>query len=240
MKVEGVSNKGLVKSNNEDCYVIDDKYLFDTSFCYEKANLIFVCDGVSESKLGAYASKFVCDDISKNYNNIISFTDEQLRKYFEGINDSLVKNCDKAYTTIAGIITTKNFLKVVNVGDSKVYRFREEILKQLTTDDTYYEYLKRINDQKYEEYKNSHIITNCLGQNKFDKNSIHINNIEFGVMEKDIFLICSDGVSDMVSRDYIVSVLLSKKSLKSKIKALEKEVLKNGAIDNYTMILLEV
>lgn len=240
MKIETVSNKGVVKEINEDCYTIDDRLFYDARFHGKDCKQIFVCDGVSQCENGDKASRFVCDKLALDYKNMGMFQDKEIRAYFDNLNEQLIQMYDNAYTTVAGIIIRDSTLIVVNVGDSKVFRFRNGLIKQLSKDDTYYEYLKDIKDPNCELYANSHTITNCIGVSSFNSNNMHINEIEYGIMEKDIFVICSDGVSDMLNESKMLEIFEGKESLKNKLKAMEKEIIYQGALDNYTLVLLEV
>lgn len=240
MKIVGLSKKGLVKENNEDCYVIDGKSFYNDSTILEEATSVFVCDGVSNSNSGENASKLVCDELAHNYSDFINFTKDQCLEFIESVNEKLINGFEGSYTTIAGLIINEDLLKIINVGDSKIYRYREGMLKQLTIDDTYYEYLKSINDESYKEYENSHSITACLGMNNFDKKNVHYNEIEFGIMPKDKILVCSDGVSDMIVKDELVNLLSENKDISDIIVLMENKIISNGAKDNYTIVLMEV
>lgn len=240
MKIVGLSKKGLVKTNNEDCYVIDSKSFYNDSIVLDKATSIFVCDGVSNSNSGENASKLVCDELANNYSNFINFAKNECLDFIEDVNRKLLIKFEGSYTTIAGLVINEDVLKVINVGDSKVYRYREGMLKQLTIDDTYYEYLKSINDESYKDYEGSHAITACLGMNNFDKKNVHYNEIEFGIMPKDKIFVCSDGVSDMISKDELINILEQNIDINDIIVLMENKIVSNGAKDNYTIVLMEV
>jgi protein phosphatase len=234
MRVIGISNKGLKKEINEDCYLIDDSVLYDSSFDSDKATAAFVCDGVSNSNSSLQASKFVCEEISDTYLNVKSE-----REYINSINNKLIKNYKDSHTTIAGVFIKEDKITSVNVGDTKVYILKNDVLTQISIDDTYYEYLKSINDPSYVNYKNSHIITACLGSKVFNKNSVHVVDVDNDLKKGDCIVVCSDGVSDMVEKDKLEYYLSLKEALEVRVDKIEKRITFKGAKDNYTMLVIE-
>ena len=65
MRIIGISNKGLKKEVNEDCYLINNNVLYDSNCDESDASVAFVCDGVSNSVDSYKASRFVCEEIDK-------------------------------------------------------------------------------------------------------------------------------------------------------------------------------
>ena len=238
MKIIGLSDMGLVKFENEDCYVIDDKVLYNERANLDNCSIAFICDGVSHSNNGKNASMFVCNEIAKN-KDILLKDEKDIISLIDDINKRLSKTYKDSFTTIAGIIYANSSLRVINVGDSKVISYKDNTLQLLSVDDSYYEYLKRNNSPEYELYKNSHAIVSCLGSKDFDKKDIHLLNIEEGIEDNELLIICSDGITDMIEETKLIEIISSSDSLENKAQLIENEVRNNGARDNYTLILIE-
>lgn len=239
MRILGLSKKGI-KEKNEDCYLLDNKCFYNESIDIDCCKCVFVFDGVGGGKDGLMASICARDYLCNKFDFITTASNEAIAQILMDINKNITTNIPNSGTTIAGIIINNTNLKVINIGDSKVYRIRMDIVKQLTHDDTYYQYLKNINDVNCDKYKNSHIITACLGMETLNNKNIHIKDIDFGIMEGDIFVICTDGVSDLVSEETILDICKKNNNISNIMSSLEKEVIDKGMHDNYTLIVLEV
>lgn len=239
MRIIGISNKGLKKELNEDCYLVDDNVLYDSKCDLSDAKVTFVCDGVSGSNDGCLASNFVCKEIASSYKELLSKNKSDITNYINKINNKLVKSYKDSYTTIAGVIIDENHITSVNVGDSKVYLLKDKKLDMISIDDTYYEYLKSINDSSYINYKNSHIITACMGSKSFTKKGVHVSLVDNKFNKGDVLLICSDGVSDMVGEEKLEYYLSLQEALEVKIDKIEKRIAFMGAKDNYTLLIIE-
>ena len=250
MKTVVISACGQVKQNNEDCYLINNKSYFDANIeNHEEIFLAAVFDGVGGSNYGEVAAQISSHILASHFEFLANGNIDDLLKVVMTINEQLLftaheKPIYKGYaTTIAGIKIQNDSLISFNVGDSRVYRCRLGLLKQLSYDDTYFNFMKsigRVTDENAAKYKNSHIITSYLGKNDFEIDDIRAILYDFGVMKEDIFLICTDGVSDMCSDDILETILSSKEDLKNKSLQIQSIIESNGSKDNYTYILIEV
>lgn len=244
----GVTNKGLVRTNNEDHILIGDIiYGNDSTFNIVSNDIFkfFVFDGVGGNNAGEIASclaaKLLSENISLNSIDEIIFNLQNINhKIIEkSIEHEEYKNMA---TTIAGIIIQKNNFFVLNVGDSRVYRYRHEMFHQFSKDHTYYQELldKGISEDFAIKYKNSHIITKCLGVSLLRPEDISLVHVENGILPGDCFVICSDGVTDMISDDDILDILIDNKSIDTIYEKMVSKVISNGAKDNYSLILIQV
>lgn len=239
MRVIGISNKGLKKEVNEDCYLIDNNLLYNINCDYDNASIAFVCDGVSNSKNAYNASYFICKEICESYEKLLSTKKTNMASYIDKINAKLVKEYEDGHTTLAGIVIKKDKIDIVNIGDSKVYTLKKAKLDKVSVDDTYYEFLKSKGDLNYHKYKNSHIITACLGNKMGIKKEIHHTQINNDFSKGECIVICSDGISDMIEKSKLEYFLSMDESLEVRVDKIEKRVLFKGARDNYTLIVIE-
>lgn len=239
MKVFGISDIGKVREVNQDSY-----------FICEREDEIFavVCDGIGGGNAGDVASKLVCEIIESAFNNHKKFSDlyelkEWLNLIITNANEALVdcSNKIKKYkgmgTTLVGYFQSDIGKIVLNIGDSRVYTKVDNDLVQITNDHTlvYYMYQKGILDeQQYRNHVQKNIINNALGAGinfKIDYHEVQLVD--------NLMLLCSDGLTDMLSNEEILEVLLEKLSLEemaNKLIVLAKEA---GGYDNITVVLVE-
>ena len=144
-------------------------------------------------------------------------------------------------TTIAGVYINNSDIIVFNVGDTKVFRFRNCYLTQLSVDHTFTQEsidLGLVRSRDEIDKKDRHRITRCIGDKMRCRPSILV--AENRVFEDDVFLICSDGLSDVVSNGAIEKILNKKMDLPTRCKTLLEASLQNESQDNISIILLEV
>jgi PPM family protein phosphatase len=127
---------------------------------------------------------------------------------------------------------------IAHVGDSRVYLFRGGQLQRITIDHSLVEEYLRLGKITQEEAKNfpqKNIILRALGQQKIVE--VEIN--AFHPQPGDIFLLCSDGLSGMVSDDMMQAILQKTPNLDAAAKKLIDTANANGGIDNVTVILTQ-
>ena len=247
MKFAAVTNVGKRYSHNEDKYFVPN---FDKPI-QNKFPFFMVCDGVGGANSGEIASKFTVDFLSdKLYsdlkNNLMN-SKTMLRKfsiYIEDTNHKLVQlgessstNKGMATTIISAFFGEK--LLIHSVGDSRIYVFRNHILTQLNEDQSFvWELYKRklITKNEIRTHPKNNLICMAVGND----GNIEINETEFEYQKGDLFLLCSDGLTDLVSEKEIRNVLKRDLSLNEKNSLLEDRAMELGGKDNITIILIEV
>ena len=140
-------------------------------------------------------------------------------------------------TTLALVLKRDQALLTAHVGDSRVYRFRDNKLTQLTQDHSLAQELVRQGVMTEEEAlysAPSHVLTRALGVKEAVSEDIIYHSIEAG----DIFLLCSDGLYTMVEDDDIAGVIRQDRlSLEEKSDRLVETANENGGEDNVTVVL---
>ena len=174
---------------------------------------------------------------SKKY--LLSTKDLTIRNNLSKLNTRLMKQYKDGHTTFASVSIGEDFIKCINVGDSKIFFYKDRILTQVSKDDTYYEYLKSINDNRYLKYEDSHIITACMGSDAFSKKELHISTFKKDLNKSDYIVLCSDGITDMIGKEKLEYCLSLDESLEVKLDKIEKKVHFKGARDNYTLVVIE-
>ena len=240
MKYFCLSDIGLKREINQDSYC---------AIKNENGDLLaLVCDGIGGGKAGDVASgeavKYFINDFPKS--NEFKTIDD-VKNY---INESLIKCNNDIYqlstkykeylgmgTTLTGILITNIGVISMNIGDSRVYGFKNGNEYRLTNDHTLVNEMLQKGEVTPEEALNHpkrHYLTRALGV--WDKVNPDINDIE----NMDYYLICSDGLYNCINDNEINSIMTTN-TLNPEEKAnklLEKSLL-NGGYDNITIIVVD-
>jgi len=144
-------------------------------------------------------------------------------------------------TTLAGVIINGNQLAVINIGDSRLYRIRAEEIEQITKDHTLVAEQERrglLNKQEASNHPQKHILTSALGNEVMENLEVDLSLVD--IFEQDLYLLCSDGLNDMLSDKEIVETINSSKNKsleKISLSLIQQANLAEGR-DNITIILL--
>lgn len=139
-------------------------------------------------------------------------------------------------TTMVAVIIYDNQCWIVNIGDSRCYRLREQEFKQLTRDDTLVQsWLDngQITYDKVEQSPYKNVLTQALGS----KETLNPQILAIDVSERDKFLLCSDGLSNCMS-DAFISDTLQQNKIEESTRQLLDEALTAGAPDNVSIIVV--
>ncbi len=244
----GFSDVGKRRNRNEDSYL-----------CNDNAGLYLIADGMGGHASGETASRLAVNCIEEFVIHSRSdvntwpvkaqegLTPEQNRLY-EGTvlaNLRILQTAEQLPethgmgTTLTGFLIEKDHLAIAHVGDSRLYRIRAGKLDQMTQDHTYVGRLVqegRLTSEEAKKHKQRHILTNALGIQEDIKIDISRTQITKG----DLFLICSDGLYDMLDdRQILEKCHVSRdKSLYKIGLSLVLEANLAGGLDNITVVLL--
>ena len=239
----GLSDIGPVRSNNEDVW----SFLKESGF-------FALADGMGGHNAGEIAAqeavRFVCSSVEElfvssekewNLFDLCSFTKlcmENANSWVHHLGQKK-KECQGMGTTLCVLLFHERSLIHGHVGDSRIYRFRKEHLDQLTVDHSLKNELisqgkLRESTNKPFPYKN--VLTRAIGTHGEVEAEIHIAHIIPG----DLYLMCSDGLTDYVSDKEISSVLQRTKDPKEITTTLINSAKKNGGSDNITIVSIQV
>ena len=157
-------------------------------------------------------------------------------------DEMLGKSGKRMGSTLAALYMDEGMAVGCNVGDSRIYFIRGGKLAQLSVDHTIVQQMVDMGVLTREEarvHKKKNIITKNIGI--FPEEMLiepHFTE-PVSLQEGDMFLLCSDGLTDMV-RDEEIEEILSKKEITVQADALVKAALKNGGRDNVTVLLVKV
>ncbi|MCK5707033.1 MAG: serine/threonine-protein phosphatase [Candidatus Aureabacteria bacterium] len=233
------SDIGLVRKQNEDSY----------SFS-EMLNLFIVADGMGGYENGKEASKVVVETL-RNYIEEKCFTSQSInedtvRESVSMANGAIQKRATElqkdgnkvkmgSTMVLLAVKPSKCFLS--NIGDSRIYLLRNNELIQKTKD---HSLLQESTDHNINisEFSGSikNVITRAVGVSK----SVTPDFYSFVPKEKDIFLLCSDGLHALVSDHEIEKILVSSLSLEDGTDRLIEKAKEKGGNDNITICLVKI
>ena len=238
------SDLGLKRKINEDSFLAD-----------EGMGLFMVLDGIGGHLAGEVASKLGLNAIKENV--MRSLTDKRFAgsqissREIQILNESLVlankviyeaANSQPEYsgmgTTVASLLLGVKNIAIAHVGDSRIYLIRENSIERLTEDHSLVvEQLKRgvISAEEAENSEMKNIITRALGAEELLTPTVD----ELIPFDNDLFLICSDGLTDLVTDGELLEIILkSRHVLDHAIQNLIDKANEKGGKDNITAILI--
>lgn len=236
---------GCVRSNNEDMILIsgeiyrDIKDEFSMSIKNNGRFVAAVADGMGGHNAGEIASEIALksfDDFIIGLPDGLSdadfrhMLDNEIIRIHQYLNQYGLEHigCDGMGTTLVAWLTYGNRIYIINSGDSRLYRYRNGFLCQLTTD---HSEQKRKGDSTIPLNQ----IYNCLGGGG-NHAFADVLEITTKVFEDDVFILCSDGLSDILTDEEIEATL----SEKADAGALVGKVKANGGNDNVSIVLINV
>ena len=251
LKSAAGTHVGKIRSNNEDNYFLNGIYKkdicenirCDESKEQKKRNIYAVCDGVGGEDAGERASLLAVETLSEHER-------EDILKYIENANKNICCEIKKQKgirmgSTLALLTVEGNKAETYNVGDSRIYIFREGQLKQLSKDHTRAQQMVdagMLSRDRIKMSRERHVITQHLGifPQEFILSPYVIKNIL--IKPGDVFLLCSDGLTDMLEDDEIKRILLDcKDDLPSvAVNNLIVRSLDKGGKDNITVVVVKV
>jgi protein phosphatase len=246
LEVAGITHVGMKRNHNEDSYLLLPE---EALFC--------VADGMGGHSSGEIASKIAIEELSEFFK--LTSRDEEAtwpfkmdrnRSYDENRLATAIKlanvriferaNSDNKYkgmgTTIVSVHFASDLAYVAHVGDSRVYSFRNGALRQLTEDHSLLnDYLKakKLSPDEIEAFPHKNVIVRALGM----KDSVQIDMVKLDPLDEELFLLCSDGLSGMVSDADIQKVLVESAELQQACAELVEMANAAGGNDNVTCVL---
>jgi len=247
----GLSDVGLQREHNED------------SFCILSQHRLFVvADGMGGHRAGDIASRMATAEIStffdatdgedsdwpvaldarltQEQNRLVSAVKIANQRIFQAsIQNRAVQGMG---TTIVGALFTRSDGKIhiAHVGDSRAYRIREGQIAQLTRDHSllndYLLVMPNLSDAQRERLP-TNVITRALGM----QDGVAVDLYFEQVQPRDVYVLCSDGLSSMVADDRILEIVdRDDHDLEVASKMLVSEANDNGGEDNITVVLVRI
>jgi len=227
----GLSDVGNTRKRNEDSF-------------HAGEHLFVVADGMGGHKAGHIASNIATDLLSDRIESISADPGAALKESVAIANhDIFVRSTSEAKlsgmgTTVTAVFIQPSKLTVAQVGDSRAYRYRDGMLTQMTTDHSLVQSLVdsgEITEDQAESHPHRFILTRALGVEP----TVEVDSFEEEISDGDRFLLCSDGLTNVLSDDTISEVLSSEDD-EGTVRRLIELTKDGGAPDNVTVIVITV
>ncbi len=225
------SDLGLVRGNNEDSV-------------YAGPRLLAIADGMGGHAAGEVASKIVIStleslDDDRSVVDLIAALRESVREANSRISEAVEANAelDGMGTTLTALRFVGSKVGLVHVGDSRAYLLRGDRLSQITHDDTYVQYLVdsgKLTPDEAKDHPRRSVILRTLNGGEVQPD-VSIREARAG----DRYLLCTDGLTDVVSPDTIAETLRAPDPQEAADRLVEL-ALRGGGPDNVTVIVADV
>ncbi len=237
MKISSATSVGKVRPVNEDAFFVSPP---DDS----GSLLAIVADGMGGHNAGEVASSEAINVIKDVVLDNEHDAKELLTQAINSANSTIYNmSLDKQAlfgmgTTITACLIEKDKVTAAQVGDSRLYLIRDEMIIQITKDHSLVEMLidnGSITKEDAKHHPQKNVITRAIGTDK----EVSADIYEFSICEGDIILLCSDGLVNMVEDEKILSVITRSKAFEETADKLVAEAENAGGSDNITVILIK-
>lgn len=229
---------GLKRQNNEDVFLVNP----ELDFC-------LAADGMGGAAAGEVASeifaKATLEIFSANRNRSEKDTLYQVQKAYRTANKTILEHVF-VHPDHRGMGCTAELLAFFedsfilgHIGDSRTYRLRHGVLEQLTDDHTLVQRQFQeglISEDEIRHHPMRHVIFRAVGL----KEEMTIDLLTGKTHPADLFLLCSDGLTDMVEDDQIQDILCADTDINSKTDSLIESAKVAGGLDNITVVLVAI
>lgn len=233
--IERISDIGSKRTLNEDTIGIyeDMKY-----------NLFVVCDGMGGHNAGEVASALAKDTV---INTIEESFDEQdpgssLEHAVNLANEEIFAlsltdiQLNGMGTTVTAALSYQGKLYVAHVGDSSLFWIRDQRIKKVTKDHSLVQELVdsgNLDQEDAKHHPNKNIITRAVGT----KNKVIVDTFVLDTTKEDIFVLCTDGLTDSISDEEILTVIIGHEDKKKAVVELKDLAIERGGKDNITLVI---
>jgi len=249
LRIIGLTDAGLRREHNED----------HIGFSQE-LGIAVLADGLGGHQAGEIASHMAVESVLENLQKLAGrMTDGEAARPMSGArilefisntisySNSLIYQASEALdehrgmgTTLVAAIAKGTRLYIGHVGDSRLYLYRNESLTRVTKDHSLVQDLVDrgyYTDEEARMASVGHVVTRALGT----RPEVKIDTIQQDLEHEDLFLLCSDGLSDMVA-DWMIEETLAQggDDLEHTARTLVEQANRNGGNDNVSVILMQV
>jgi len=243
MESWGVTDSGKVRQHNQDVY----KMLLDEE---NGTAILVVCDGMGGANAGNVASELAANTFTDHIiEHIGDF--KNLRGIARVLKDAVLEANKAVFerslddveftgmgTTLTAAVSTGNGEVVASIGDSRLYHITPGGIIQITKDHSVVEDMVdrgEISRSEARKHPRKNLITRAIGTSIYEKPDIFYLNLK----SDEFILLCSDGLSNVVTDDEILQELQRDNTVRESCKALVDTALTRGAPDNVTAVIFK-
>jgi PPM family protein phosphatase len=249
LQIVSKTDPGRVRSHNEDC--VESR---------PEIGVVVLADGMGGYNAGEVASGMATSLIAEglaatwrpkdvarlNREQSMALCEQVLREQIAKANSAIFEasqkdpQCAGMGTTLVVCVYFDNYIAVAHIGDSRLYRMRGDLLEQVTRDHSLLQEqidsgLISKEDARLSHNKN--LVTKALGIDPEVEPEIHV----YETQKDDVYLLCSDGLNDMIEDEEIQMTLIALRSnLELTAQQLVQSANDNGGRDNVSVILVKV
>lgn len=236
-KVFGISDIGLIRSNNEDVWI-----------ALPEQGFFAIADGMGGHNAGEVAANTAIETLK---NTILSLNTKEpleliieLRSAIEKANRFVREKGrqNEAHlgmgTTLCCLLWLEQAVIYAHVGDSRIYRYRKDKLELLTEDHSLFAKwlsMGKVAEECQTPYPYKNVITRAVGTKEKANPEIAFSKTE----AKDLYLLCTDGLSDVLLLEEMEEILKSSSTLKEASLRLIEQAKFKGSSDNMTAVIVQ-
>ena len=241
IKAYAKSDIGKVREINQDAYYISDSL--------DQVQLYMLADGMGGYNGGEIASKLAIQSAKSYIENNFKEIEKDRESIIQLVGSSMEyanmvvyekskenKDLEGMGTTLEICLIYNNKVYIGHVGDSRIYRIRKEFMRKLTQDHSYVQKLVKdgtITKEEAMHHPQKNMLMKALGCNAFVEPDVMVK----GFLKEDILIMCSDGLTNLVSQEEIFKE--AKKDIEQAPKKLVEKANNNGGYDNITVVIIK-
>jgi PPM family protein phosphatase len=230
-RAASITDPGRKRRHNEDAYVCEPP-------------LFAIADGMGGAQAGEVASRLAAAALKESgvaeggERRIVDLVQEANRRVYD--RSSTDPNTSGMGTTITVALVEDGRVAFGHVGDSRAYLIRDGTMEQVTEDHSLVnELLKsgKLSPEEAESHPQKSVITRALGTDP----DVDVDTFTIDAVTGDVFLLCSDGLTDMVDEETILGLVeRNRRDIDAALKALVRAANRGGGEDNITVVAFEI
>ena len=231
------SNKGRKEKNDDAVSVSKNK---------QGAVIGIVCDGVGSHSNAAYSSNYIVSTLEKewqdltfaNFNNMKNWLYDRIENLNTELYNKSKDNQKKMGTTIVTVAIFDNQVVVYNIGDSSAYGLtKDNVMNVVTVEDSFVGALISagvITEEEAKSHPEKHVLTQALAT----RENIDLHTFIDDVDNYDYFLLCSDGLTNMIEKEEIQNIVRNDE-LSIAVNKLIDKCVERGGVDNISVAIIK-
>ena len=231
------SNKGRKEKNDDAVSVSKNK---------QGAVIGIVCDGVGSHSNAAYSSNYIVSTLEKewqdltfaNFNNMKNWLYDRIKNLNTELYNKSKDKQKKMGTTIVTVAIFDNQVVVYNIGDSSAYGLtKDNVMNVVTVEDSFVGALisaGAITEEEAKSHPEKHVLTQALAT----RDNIDLHTFIDDVSNYDYFLLCSDGLTNMIEKEEIQNIVRNGE-LSIAVNKLIDKCVERGGVDNISVAIIK-